>query len=131
MQCFGGLRLLSFATVICALLPKTSHATDEIYNAGVAAAGQFYIQQHLDYVGDGLKSPAFDGGMASHRSLNGRTEFAYGVTDGWELALYLPFSTKRRPTKFFLWHKHSAEQFDAEIFADSVWPGDPTHHRYP
>jgi hypothetical protein len=103
MKCFGGLRLLSLATVICAFLPKTSHATDEIYNAGIAAPGQFYIQQHLDYVGDGLKSPAFDGGMASHRSLNGRTEFAYGVTDWWELALYLPFSIK-----------------DSEFFSNSI-----------
>ena len=73
---------------------EVAHATDEIqvYNAGIAEIGQFTIQQHLNYVALGQKNPPFPGGLASNHSLNGTPEFAYGVTDWWEVGLYLPFS---------------------------------------
>lgn len=75
-----------------------AHATDEIqvYNAGIAEVGQFTIQQHLNYVGIGQKDPPFPGGFASNHSLNGTPEFAYGMTDWWELGLYLPFAVQDR-----------------------------------
>src|SRR5436309_450964 len=85
------------AAALLALAPATAaHATDEIqvYNAGIAAPGQFTIQQHLNYVGLGSKDAPFPGGLASNHSLNGTPEFAYGVTDWWELGLYLPFSVQ-------------------------------------
>jgi hypothetical protein len=77
-------------------LAAPARATDEIqvYNAGIAAPGQFTIQQHLNYVGLGIKEPPFPGGLVSNHSLNGTPEFAYGVTDWWELGLYLPFSVQ-------------------------------------
>ena len=34
----------------------------------------------------------FPGGLVSNHSLNGTPEFAYGVTDWWEVGLYLPFA---------------------------------------
>jgi hypothetical protein len=73
---------------------QPAKATDEIqvYNAGIAAPGQFVIQQHLNYVGLGVKQPAFPGGLVSNGSVNGTPEFAYGVTDWWEVGLYLPFA---------------------------------------
>jgi hypothetical protein len=69
-------------------------ATDEIqvYNAGIAAIGQFTIEQHLNYVAGGQTNPPFPGGIPSNHSLNGTPEFAYGITDWWEVGLYLPFS---------------------------------------
>ncbi|MBR1204767.1 hypothetical protein JQ562_12425 [Bradyrhizobium sp. AUGA SZCCT0051] len=75
-----------------------AQATDEIqvYNAGIAAVGQFTIQQHLNYVGIGQKDPPFPGGFPSKGSLNGTPEFAYGMTDWWELGLYLPFAVQDR-----------------------------------
>ena len=75
---------------------EDARATDEIqvYNAGIAEIGQFTIQQHLNYVALGQKSPPFPGGLASNHSLNGTPEFAYGVTDWWEVGLYLPFSVQ-------------------------------------
>ena len=84
--------LASSAT--CLALAQPAQATDEIqvYNAGIAAPGQLTIQQHLNYVELGIKDPPFPGGLVSHHSLNGTPEFAYGVTDWWELGLYLPFS---------------------------------------
>ena len=73
-------------------------ATDEIqvYNAAIAAVGQFTIQQHLNYIPLGLKEPPFPGGLVSNHSLNGTPEFAYGVTDWWELGLYLPFAVENQ-----------------------------------
>ena len=90
--------LVAIASLAGALILVASNedarATDEIqvYNAGIAEIGQFTIQQHLNYVALGQKSPPFPGGLASNHSLNGTPEFAYGVTDWWEVGLYLPFS---------------------------------------
>ena len=83
--------LAGAAFLVAAAQP--ARATDEIqvYNAGIAAPGQFTIQQHLNDVALGLKDPPFPGGLVSNHSLNGTPEFAYGVTDWWEVGLYLPF----------------------------------------
>jgi hypothetical protein len=82
-------------------LGQSAKAIDEIqvYNAGIAAVGQFTIQQHLNYVALGLKDPPFPGGLVSNHSINGTPEFAYGVTDWWEVGLYLPFAIQDQ--KFF------------------------------
>jgi hypothetical protein len=86
---------LAGATILAAL-GTTAKATDEIqvYNAAIAAVGQFTIQQHLNYIPLGLKDPPFPGGLVSNHSLNGTPEFAYGVADWWELGLYLPFAVQ-------------------------------------
>lgn len=97
---FDSKRRLALAWLIgaafCGALSESAAATDEIqvYNAGIAQAGQFTIQQHLNYIPLGIKDPPFPGGLASHNSLNGTPEFAYGVTDWWEVGLYLPFSVQ-------------------------------------
>ena len=79
-----------------AALGQPAKAVDEIqvYNAGIAAVGQFTIQQHLNYIPLGVKDAPFPGGLISHNSINGTPEFAYGVTDWWEVGLYLPFAIK-------------------------------------
>lgn len=71
-----------------------AHAVDEIqvYNAEIAEPGQFTLQQHLNYVWSGNKTPDFPNGLAADRTLNGTPELAYGVTDWYELGLYVPFS---------------------------------------
>jgi hypothetical protein len=86
-------RLLA-GTVVWAALGQPAKAVDEIqvYNASIAAPGQFTIQQHLNYVGAGLTTPPSPGGLVSNHSINGTPEFAYGVTDWWEVGLYLPFA---------------------------------------
>jgi hypothetical protein len=83
---------------LLAALAQPAKATDEIqvYNAGIAAVGQFTIQQHLNYIPLGVKDPPFPGGLISNNSVNGTPEFAYGVTDWWEIGLYLPFAIKDR-----------------------------------
>jgi hypothetical protein len=89
------LNLGVLAGAACAIaLGGPARATDEIqvYNAGIAAVGQFTIQQHLNYTAIGLKDPPFPGGLVSNHAINGTPEFAYGVTDWWEVGLYLPFA---------------------------------------
>ena len=90
-------RLLSFGVAALAFA-KPAQAIDEIqvYNAGIAAPGQLTIQQHLNYVAQGLKQPPFPGGLVSNGSINGTPEFAYGLTDWWEVGLYLPFAIQDR-----------------------------------
>ena len=82
--------------VLSIALGQPAKATDEIqvYNAGIAAVGQFTIEQHLNYVALGQKDPPFPGGLVSNHSLNGTPEFAYGLTDWWEVGLYLPFAVQ-------------------------------------
>jgi hypothetical protein len=84
------------SAAFAAVAAQPAMATDEIqvYNAGIAAPGQFTIQQHLNYVPLGVKDPPFPGGLISNNSVNGTPEFAYGVTDWWEVGLYLPFAIK-------------------------------------
>lgn len=89
----GGAALTLLAALGC---NGRAEATDEIqvYNAGIAAVGQLTVEQHLNYVGIGQKDPPFPGGFPSNHSLNGTPEFGYGMTDWWELGLYLPFAVQ-------------------------------------
>ena len=89
---------LSASAALWIVLGQPAKAVDEIqvYNAGIAAPGQFTIQQHLNYIPLGVKEPPFPGGLVSHSSINGTPEFAYGVTDWWEVGLYLPFAIQDR-----------------------------------
>jgi hypothetical protein len=93
LRCF---LFLLLGAAFSVLLGAPAKATDEIqvYNAAIAAVGQFTIQQHLNYTANGLKDPPFPGGLVSNHALNGTPEFAYGVTDWWELGLYLPFAVQ-------------------------------------
>jgi hypothetical protein len=84
-----------FVAAITAALPAApgvAWAIDEIqvYNAEIAEPGQFTVQQHVNYVGEGLQQPDHPGGLIQDHSFNGTPEFAYGVTPWWELGLYLP-----------------------------------------
>jgi hypothetical protein len=81
---------------VAVLLATTSaaFAADEIqiYNAQIAAVGQWTIEQHLNYTIDGRKQPDFPGGLVPNHALNGTPEWAYGMTDWWEVGFYAPFA---------------------------------------
>lgn len=97
-RCISRRLYLLASAAFSVVLGQPAKAVDEIqvYNASIAAPGQFTIQQHLNYVGSGLKEPPFPGGLVSNHSINGTPEFAYGVTDWWEVGLYLPFAIQDR-----------------------------------
>jgi len=75
-------------------LPHAIHAADEIqlYNAEIAEVGQFTVQQHLNYAFVGRKEPDFPGGFAPNHALNGTPEFAWGITEWFELGMYIPWA---------------------------------------
>ena len=73
--------------------PIAAHAqTDEIqvYNGEIAAPGVFNLTWHNNFTPSGAAAPAFPGAIVPNHSLNGVTEWAYGVTNWFEAGLYLP-----------------------------------------
>jgi hypothetical protein len=76
------------------ILAGTARGDDEIqiYNAQIAAVGQWTIEQHLNYTISGRKAPDFPGGLVPNHALNGTPELAYGLTDWWEVGFYAPFA---------------------------------------
>jgi hypothetical protein len=77
----------------CVGLARLAQAqTDEIqvYDAQIAAPGVFNLTWHNNYTPDGRSSPSFPGGIAPNHTLNGVSEWAYGVTDWFEAGLYMP-----------------------------------------
>lgn len=88
----GALACGLFAAV--AAPPHQARAVDEIqlYNAEIAEVGQFTVQQHLNYAFVGRKEPDFPGGLVPNHALNGTPEFAWGITEWFELGLYIPWA---------------------------------------
>ena len=84
-------RAVMVAVVV--LAAKLSSAqTDEIqvYDAGIAEKGKFNLTWHNNFTPAGVTAPAFPGALIADKSLNGVSEWAYGVTDWFEAGLYLP-----------------------------------------
>ena len=75
-----------------AAFPASAIDEIQVYNAEIATPRTFTLQQHLNYVWSGNTTPDFPGGVLSNRTLNGTPELAYGVTDWYELGLYVPFA---------------------------------------
>jgi hypothetical protein len=70
--------------------------TDEIqvYDAEIAAPGQFNLTWHNNFTPSGRRQAAFPGGIIPDHALNGVPEWAYGVTDWLEAGTYLPVYTR-------------------------------------
>src|SRR5689334_25301338 len=87
------IRVLVAAIIAILALPAVAFAqTDEIqvYDGAIAEPGVFNLTWHNNFTPDGVKEPAFPGGLTNNKNLNGVTEWAYGVTDWFEAGLYLP-----------------------------------------
>jgi hypothetical protein len=67
--------------------------TDEIqvYTGEIAEPGEFALTVHNNYIASGRRQADFPGGVRPQGSLNGVTEFAWGVNDWFELGAYAPF----------------------------------------
>jgi hypothetical protein len=87
-------RILPSAAILLAASTLSAHAVDEIqvYNAEIAKVGQWTLQLHLNYAINGRKEPDFPGGLIPNHALNGTPEWAYGITDWWEMGFYAPFA---------------------------------------
>jgi hypothetical protein len=80
-----------FACTRAAFGADQVHDEIQVYNAQIAAVGQWTYQQHLNYA-VGQTVPEVPGGFSSNHALQGTPEFAYGITEWWEAGFYLPFA---------------------------------------
>ncbi len=95
MNIFKKVELRAVVVIVLAMAaaPRVGFAqADEIqvYDGSIAARGKFNLTVHNNFTLDGPKTPAFPGGLIPDNSLNGVTEWAYGVTEWFEAGLYLP-----------------------------------------
>jgi hypothetical protein len=104
-HCCGPVACSLFAAILAP--PQQALAVDEIqlYNAEIDEVGQFSIQQHLNYTFLGSKQAAFPGGFPSNHALNGTPEFAYGITEWFELGLYIPWAIDSKDRFLSNWFK--------------------------
>ncbi len=88
----GSLVLAALAAL--PLHTRSARAVDEIqlYNAEIAEVGQFTIQHHFNYAFSGRKEPDFPGGLVPNHALNATPEYAWGITEWFELGLYIPWA---------------------------------------
>jgi hypothetical protein len=90
----GGLGFAVIALVaLCLGGARVARAqTDEIqvYDANISKVGIFNVENHTNFTPIGRKIPAFPGAIIANNSVNGATEWAYGVTPWFEQGLYLP-----------------------------------------
>jgi hypothetical protein len=72
--------------------------TDEIqvYDATIAPVGAFNLTLHNNYTPTGSSTPAFQGGIAPDKSLNGVAEWAYGALPWFEAGVYFPLYSLTR-----------------------------------
>ena len=93
-------RHLLFALILLVASAVSAHAVDEIqvYNAEIAKVGQWTMQLHLNNAFIGRKEPDFPGGLIPNHALNGTPEWAYGITDWWEMGFYAPFAVDQNGT---------------------------------
>jgi hypothetical protein len=98
----GFRRRIPLTTIFLVATAISAHAIDEIqvYNAEIAKVGQWTMQVHLNYAFNGRKMPDFPGGLTPHRALNGTGEWAYGITDWWEMGFYTPFAVDQNATPY-------------------------------
>jgi hypothetical protein len=95
-------RRFSFAAILLAASTISARAIDEIqvYNAEIAKVGQWTFQLHSNYAFFGRKEPDFSGALVPNHALQGTGEWAYGITDWWEMGFYTPFGVDQELTPY-------------------------------
>jgi hypothetical protein len=93
--------ILGTAILLAAPLPARA-VNDEIqvYNAEIAKVGQWTFELHNNYAFSGRREPDFPGGLIPNHALNGTGEWAYGVTDWWEMGFYTPYAISQDGTLY-------------------------------
>jgi hypothetical protein len=83
---------LAVGLLSLANLPAAWAQTDEIqvYDAEIAAPGVINLTWHNNFISSGSGTPDFPGAIVPDKSLNGVSEWAYGVAPWFEAGLYFP-----------------------------------------
>jgi hypothetical protein len=92
------MRIIQRLNMLAVILSSLGYAsvaraqTDEIqvYDAEIAAPGVFNLTWHNNYISSGSSTPSFPGAIVPDKSLNGVSEWAYGVAPWFEAGLYFP-----------------------------------------
>lgn len=74
----------------CACVSRAQTDEIQVYDAEIAAPGVFNLTWHDNYTFSGSDTPSFPGAVVPDKSLNGVTEWAYGVAPWFEAGLYFP-----------------------------------------
>jgi hypothetical protein len=69
--------------------------TDDINKPGVPG-----LELHINYVIDGEKQSAYEGGSPTHHMLQTTPEFSYGINQNWEAGLYTPVAYEEHGTLY-------------------------------
>ena len=85
--CRSGVALLLLAAPV-AVMDQTDEI--QVYDAEIAEKGVFNLMVHTNFTPIGRKIADYRGGIIPNDSINGASEWAYGVTDWFEQGLYLP-----------------------------------------
>jgi hypothetical protein len=95
-------RSFSFAAAFLAASTICARAVDEIqvHNAEIAKIGQWTFQLHSNYAFIGRKEPDFPGELIPNHALQGTGEWAYGITDWWEMGFYTPYAVDQNLTPY-------------------------------
>jgi hypothetical protein len=98
----GFRRCILPAALLLVALAIPAYAADEIqvYNAEIAKVGQWTFQLHMNYAFSGRREPEFPGGLIPNHALQGTGEWAYGITDWWEMGFYTPFAVDQNGTPY-------------------------------
>jgi hypothetical protein len=98
----GFRRCIPFAAILLVATAVSAHAVDEIqvYNAEIAKVGQWTFQLHSNYAFIGRKEPDFPGGLIPNHALQGTGEWAWGITDWWEMGFYTPYAVDQELTPY-------------------------------
>jgi len=72
----------------------------QVYNAEIAKVGQWTFQLHNNYAFIGRKEPDFPGGLIPNHALQGTGEWAWGITDWWEMGFYTPYAVDQNLTPY-------------------------------
>src|SRR5262249_24331653 len=79
---------------------RPSERRDSVYKAEIAKIGQWTFQLHNNYAFMGRKEPDFPGGLIPNHALQGTGEWAYGITDWWEMGFYTPYAVDQNLTPY-------------------------------
>jgi hypothetical protein len=95
-------RCFLFAAILLTASTVSARAVDEIqvYNAEIAKVGQWTFQLHNNYAFIGRKEPDFPGGLIPNHALQGTGEWAWGITDWWEMGFYTPYAVDQELTPY-------------------------------
>src|ERR1700692_1582440 len=80
----------------CASIARAQTDEIQVYDAEIAAPGVFNLTWHNNFISSGSSTPNFPGAIAPDKSLNGVTEWAYGVAPWFEAGLYFPLYSLTR-----------------------------------